>query len=160
MDTPLQLIRVDEAAHRAWQGDQELALTLKLFELLALLTASPGRVVSYEQALRRVWGSTWIGGMKTVHVHVGMLRRALSDDAERLRYATTVRGVGLRLAADAVAPTPQPDVELAAYRLPLRVDRHGQTIYDADDVLVAAAMTPAAARWLVEAANAGVTADA
>ncbi len=101
--------------------------------------------------------------MKTVHVHTGHLRRALGDDAERPRYVTTVRGVGLRLTAEAeaVATTParEPQAfELVKYRLPLRIDRHGQTIYDADDVLVAAAMTPAAARWLIEVANAEVTA--
>ncbi|MGW5259649.1 winged helix-turn-helix domain-containing protein [Microbispora sp. NPDC004025] len=156
MDTPLQLIRVDEPARRAWQGDHELTLTPRLFDLLALLVAHAGRVVAYEEILRRVWHSTWIGGMKTVHVHVGHLRRALGDDADQPRYITTVRGVGLRLADDAVAASPTP--EPPAYQLPLRIDRHGQTIYDADDVLVAAAMTPRAALWLVEVANTGATA--
>lgn len=168
MDSPLQPIRVDEAAHRAWKGDQELTLAPLVFRCLARLARTPGVVVTPQQFMRDVWGHEWWGdsGPKSLYMHIGVLRRALGDDPKQPRYVQTVRGVGLRLAADAVAATPPapPSTESSAwsvfeptaYRLPLRIDRHGQTIYDADDVLVAAAMTPRAALWLVEVANSSI----
>src|SRR5690606_7032882 len=52
-----QNIRVDVAAHRAFQDDRELHLTAKEFELLRVLVSAAGTVVSREQLMRDVWGA-------------------------------------------------------------------------------------------------------
>jgi len=76
-------------------GAEEVELTAKEFDLLALLAREAGAVVPRERILQEVWHTTWYGSSKTVDVHVAALRRKLGDPA----LIETVRGIGLRLAA-------------------------------------------------------------
>lgn len=89
-------VRVDVAARRAWRGDAELELTPKEFDLLALLVANAGTVVTRERVMREVWETSWLGSTKSLDMHVSWLRRKLGDDASNPRYLTTVRGIGFR----------------------------------------------------------------
>jgi DNA-binding response OmpR family regulator len=66
------------------------------FELLAVLLEEPGRVVTRDDLLHRVWGTTFPGGTRTIDVHVAQLRKKLGRPA----LIATVRGSGYR----AVAP--------------------------------------------------------
>ena len=91
-----QDVRVDVAAHRAFQGKRELQLTAKEFELLRVLVREAGSVVSRDALMREVWGSDPSGSTKTLDMHVSWLRRKLGDDANDPRYITTVRGMGFR----------------------------------------------------------------
>ncbi len=91
-----QDIRVDRGARRAFQGQRELDLTPKEFDLLAELVTHAGTVVAREDLLRQVWETEWFGSTKTLDMHVSTLRRKLGDDPNAPRYVTTVRGVGLR----------------------------------------------------------------
>jgi DNA-binding response OmpR family regulator len=96
----VQGVRVDTDARRAWIGDSEIELTSKEFDLLALLVAEAGKVVTREQIMRQVWDSKWWGSTKTLDMHVSWLRRKLGDDAHSPQYITTVRGVGFRFERD------------------------------------------------------------
>ena len=89
-------MRIDSDARRAWLDDTEIDLTSKEFDLLSLLVAEAGKVVTREQIMRQVWDSKWWGSTKTLDMHVSWLRRKLSDDAHSPRFITTVRGVGFR----------------------------------------------------------------
>jgi DNA-binding response OmpR family regulator len=91
-----QDVRIDLSARRAWRGEEELDLTPKEFDLLAVLVRQAGHVVTREDIMREVWETTWFGSTKTVDMHVSWLRRKLGDDAAAPRYLATVRGVGLR----------------------------------------------------------------
>lgn len=91
-----QDVRVDVAAHRAFQGDRELHLTTKEFDLLRVLVANVGTVVVRDTLMREVWGSELVGSTKTLDMHVSWLRRKLGDDANSPRYISTVRGMGFR----------------------------------------------------------------
>ena len=84
---------IDVPARRASLDDRELQLTVKEFDLLALLASEPGVVVDRPRILREVWDTTWYGSSKTVDVHVASLRKKLGDPS----LIETVRGVGLRL---------------------------------------------------------------
>jgi two-component system response regulator RegX3 len=92
---PLQVgpLEVEERSRQARLDGRDLELTEKEFDLLALLAADPGAVVSRAQLLERIWGVTWYGQTKTIDVHVASLRRKLGDP----RWIDTVRGVGFRL---------------------------------------------------------------
>ena len=73
---------------------EPLELTYKEFELLKFLATHPGRVFSRDQLLNQVWGYNFIGGTRTVDVHVRRLRAKLGP-----KYATlidTVRNVGYK----------------------------------------------------------------
>ena len=89
-------VRMDLAAHRAFQGDRELHLTAKEFELLRVLVRDAGSVVSRDQLMREVWDSDPTGSTKTLDMHVSWLRRKLGDDANDPHYISTVRGMGFR----------------------------------------------------------------
>lgn len=91
-----QDVRIDLAARRAYKGEDELELTPKEFDLLAMLVREAGTVVTREQIMREVWDTNWFGSTKTVDMHVSWLRRKLGDDANQPQYISTVRGVGLR----------------------------------------------------------------
>ena len=54
----VQGVRVDTDARRAWLGDTEIELTSKEFDLLALMVAEAGKVVTREQIMRQVWDSS------------------------------------------------------------------------------------------------------
>ncbi len=85
-------VRVDEASRRAWRGEQELDLSPKEFELLALLVREAGKVVTRERIMDEVWDVNWFGSTKTLDMHVSWLRRKLGDP----QLIVTVRRVGFR----------------------------------------------------------------
>ncbi len=85
-------LRLNQAARRAWKGDLELTLRPKEFDLLALLIAEAGRVVSRERIIREVWETEWMGSTKTLDTHIHALRQAIGAGS-----ITTLRGVGYRL---------------------------------------------------------------
>jgi len=85
-------VRVDPSARRAWNGEAELELSPKEFDLLALLVSRAGEAVRREEIMDRVWDENWWGPTKTLDTHIGWLRRKLGDP----QLITTVRGVGFR----------------------------------------------------------------
>nr|WP_275669443.1 response regulator transcription factor [Nocardioides albidus] len=87
---------VDPAARRAWAGTEELSLTAKEFDVLALLDERRGTVVTREDLMARVWDENWFGSTKTLDTTVGRLRQKLQDAGAPIRL-DTVRGVGFRL---------------------------------------------------------------
>ena len=89
-------IRIDHAARRAWRDGDELELSPKEYDLLALLVAESGRVVTRERIMAEVWDENWFGSTKTLDMHVSWLRRKLGDDAEAPTHLVTVRGIGFR----------------------------------------------------------------
>ena len=86
-------IELDRERRRAFRAGRELALGPTEFRLLEYLLQSPGRVFSREQLLDGVWGNDVYIEDRTVDVHVGRLRKALSDSGER-DPIRTVRGSG------------------------------------------------------------------
>ncbi|MGL4174640.1 MAG: response regulator transcription factor [Dermatophilaceae bacterium] len=96
---PDALVRIDPEGRRVFLGGEEVQLTGKEFELLRVLVANEGKVVSREKLMREVWDSAWYGSTKTLDMHISVLRRKLGDDAAHPSYITTIRGVGFRFDA-------------------------------------------------------------
>ncbi len=72
----------------------EIELTLKEFELLSLFMRHPGIVYTRDVLLSKIWDSDYLGGTRTVDVHVGNLRTKLGDYGNLIK---TVRGVGYKM---------------------------------------------------------------
>lgn len=89
-------LRIDTQARRVWVDDQEVALTTKEFDVLALLSEDRGAVVTRQRLMDEVWDSNWYGSTKTLDVTVGRLRQKLEESSAPARVVT-VRGVGFRL---------------------------------------------------------------
>jgi two-component system response regulator VicR len=75
---------------------RELTLRYKAFELLALLAAHAGEVVSRADIFDKVWGTDWIGDTRTLEVHIRWLREQLEDDPSRPQFIQTARSAGYR----------------------------------------------------------------
>ena len=93
-------LEVDTRTRRVLVDGEEVALTRKEFDLLALLAADPGATRTREEILEQVWDPHWYGPTKTLDVHVASLRRKLGDPT----LIETVRGVGFRLADPLLVP--------------------------------------------------------
>ncbi len=93
----VQDLEIDIAGRRAWLAGKELDLTVKEFDLLALLARRAGTVVTREEIMTEVWDAHWFGSTRTLDVHISWLRKKLANDAAAGRYISTVRGVGFRL---------------------------------------------------------------
>jgi DNA-binding response OmpR family regulator len=72
-------------------------LTKIEFDLLAVLASAPGRVLTRDQIVRRVWGDGYSLGHRTVDSHVKGLRRKLGEAGAGASLITAVRGVGFKL---------------------------------------------------------------
>ncbi|MFJ8862577.1 response regulator transcription factor [Streptomyces sp. NPDC102451] len=98
--TPLAVLRlgpvhIELPTRRVSVDGQEVQLTRKEFDLLALLAQRPGVVFRREQIISEVWRTSWEGTGRTLEVHVASLRSKLRLPA----LVETVRGVGYRLVA-------------------------------------------------------------
>jgi two-component system, OmpR family, response regulator RegX3 len=78
---------------------EAIELTVKEFDLLAMLLENAGKVVRRADLMREVWDTSWLGSTKTLDVHVSSLRKKLGDDPGDPRYIHTVRGVGFRFSS-------------------------------------------------------------
>ena len=89
-------IVLDAETHRVTRSDKPLKLGPTEFRLLSTFMEKPGRVWSREQLLDRVWGRDIYVDTRTVDVHIGRLRKALTQHggADPVR---TVRGAGYAL---------------------------------------------------------------
>jgi DNA-binding winged helix-turn-helix (wHTH) protein len=104
-------IVVDKAAHEVTVDGRAVLLTPKEFALLAYLCEHRGRALSREHLLSRVWGKGYIGGRRTVDIHVRRLRAKLGEALP----LETLRGWGYRLCAPEKADAePAPTLEVVS----------------------------------------------
>ncbi len=75
----------------------EVGLTRTEFDLLEILMESPRNVFSRRQLLESVWGGDWYGEVHVVDVHVGHLRKKISEAGVVGEIIRTVRGIGYGL---------------------------------------------------------------
>ena len=88
-------IALTVSSHDVSVDGENVALTLKEFDLLRTLMQNEGHVLSRRQLLEDVWGMTYVGETRTVDVHIQTLRQKLAAAVEGAdAYIQTVRGVG------------------------------------------------------------------
>src|SRR5438067_11317468 len=92
-------VRLDPERHEVVVRGEPVALPLKEFELLELLLANAGRVLTRDTLIDRIWGPYYVGDTKTLDVHVKRLRSKIEEDPSTPRRITTIRGLGYKFAA-------------------------------------------------------------
>ncbi|MDQ4055699.1 MAG: winged helix-turn-helix domain-containing protein [Actinomycetota bacterium] len=92
----VQNVRLDPASRRTWVDDTEVVLSRKEFDLVHALIERAGEIVTRDELMRDVWGTTFWTSSKTIDVHLGWVRRKLGDNTRRPTLITTIRGQGLR----------------------------------------------------------------
>ncbi|MGE3309719.1 MAG: response regulator transcription factor [Limisphaerales bacterium] len=75
-----------------------LDLTARELQILQLLAAHPGEVLTRDRLLNEVWGQRYLGTTRTLDQVIVQLRRKLGDPAHDPRHLLTVHGVGYKLA--------------------------------------------------------------
>jgi DNA-binding response OmpR family regulator len=91
-------LEVDLLRRQAFVGGKPVALTVKEFEVLALLASHPGWVYSREQVMRHLYGGDFFGEARAADVHVQHIRKKIEPDPKNPRYVQTVRGFGYKFA--------------------------------------------------------------
>lgn len=89
-------VTIDFDRHRAYRLGEDLRLTPKEFDLLALLVGRAGQVVTHRAILKAIWGPHAVDQPEHLRVLVGQLRKKLEPDPARPRYLLTEPWVGYR----------------------------------------------------------------
>ncbi|MFQ5866735.1 MAG: response regulator transcription factor [bacterium] len=87
-------IKVDSTEHMVYVKNKQINFTPKEFNLLYMLIKKKGKVLSRTFLMENIWGYEYVGGTRTVDVHVRHLREKLGEEAKKIE---TVEGVGYKL---------------------------------------------------------------
>lgn len=81
---------------------KQIDLTAQEYRILEELARSPGRVISHETLLARVWGPEYRYDPQYLRTYVYRLRQKIEADPQHPRYILTHHGEGYRLAAEEI----------------------------------------------------------
>jgi DNA-binding response OmpR family regulator len=92
-------LALDMGSHRLLRDGEEVPLTPKEFDLLALMLSRPGRALTRDQILRQVWGYGIFVTPRSVDRCVNTLRGKVEPDPAQPTILRTIRGIGYRFEA-------------------------------------------------------------
>jgi len=92
-------LHIDFVRRTVTRRGQEVELSRKEFDLLALFATRLGQVVTREVCLDTLWWGLELSDTRTLDTHVKRLRQKIEDDPANPRHLITIRGVGFRLDA-------------------------------------------------------------
>lgn len=89
-------LKIDFAKRAVYVEDKKIHLTPIEYKLLVLLAANRGKVLTHNQILSKIWGSTESGDANSLRVFMATLRRKIEKDTTNPRFIVTEVGVGYR----------------------------------------------------------------
>jgi two-component system response regulator RegX3 len=89
-------VAIDPEQHVVTVRGVVTKLPLKEFELLYVLVANAGRVLTRETLIDRVWGTDYYGDTKTLDVHIKRLRSKIESEPANPTRLVTIRGLGYK----------------------------------------------------------------
>lgn len=92
-----QDITVDTGSRKVLIGEQQLDLTAKEYEIMALFCAHPTKVFTRANIYETIWKEEYIGDDNTIKAHISNLRNKLKKADSSNQYIETVWGLGYRL---------------------------------------------------------------
>jgi len=100
-------LRVDFRRRKLWKRAEEIHLSPKEFDLLAVLMKNQGALMTHSKLLGAVWGPQYGGELEYLRSYVRMLRKKIEDDPAQPFYLLTEPWVGYRFnnPADSGAPS-------------------------------------------------------
>jgi len=90
-------LQVDLGSRRVTVSGADISLTPTEYDILRLLVAHAGKVLTHGQILKQVWGMAYLEQPHVVRVNISNLRRKLETDPSRPQHIVTEPGVGYRL---------------------------------------------------------------
>ena len=91
-------LRLDIVARRIFKDNEEIQVSAREFDLLAILMTNMGQAMSRSNLINKVWGIDWVGETRTLDVHIRWLRLKIETDPASPKFIQTVRGYGYRFA--------------------------------------------------------------
>lgn len=86
-------IVLDVDAYRVYVDDTLIELTPREFEILQELITHPGKILSRQYLLSKIWKYNYFGDERVIDTHIKNLRKKLNN----VDYIETIRGVGYRI---------------------------------------------------------------
>lgn len=87
---------IDSQRRSVTRHGDEIELSRKEFDLLALLTSSLGQVVTRDACIDALWWGQDLTDTRTLDTHIKRLRQKIETDSADPRHLITIRGVGFR----------------------------------------------------------------
>ena len=85
---------IDRESYSVTLEKDEITLPRKEFELLHMLASKPGKVLTRDEIMFKVWGTQVVVGDRTIDVHIRKLREKIGE-----KYIKTIKGVGYKFKA-------------------------------------------------------------
>jgi DNA-binding response OmpR family regulator len=89
-------LTIDFSRNEVWLKGQKVQLTPTEYRLLYHLVSNPGRILSHESLLAKVWGHEYRDEDHYVRLYITYLRQKIEPDPAHPKYILTERGLGYR----------------------------------------------------------------
>lgn len=93
-------LRIEYDARRVFVGDREVKLTQTEYNILAYLSESSGKLLTYSSIIKAIWGQATEGSVKRLQVNMANIRRKLGIQPGEYSYIVNELGVGYRMNTD------------------------------------------------------------
>jgi two-component system KDP operon response regulator KdpE len=91
-------LTVDVSRHRVICGGKDVHLTQIEFLIISTLASNPGKVITYDYLLRKIWGpSAAEGSNQILRVNIANIRRKIETNHARPEHLMTEQGIGYYL---------------------------------------------------------------
>jgi two-component system, OmpR family, KDP operon response regulator KdpE len=90
-------LQMDLGSRRVTVNGTDISLTPTEYDILRLLVAHAGKVMTHTQILKQIWGIAYLEQPHVLRVNISNLRRKLESDPSRPQHIITEPGVGYRL---------------------------------------------------------------
>lgn len=90
-------LTIEYASRRIFMGNEEIKLTQTEYNIVEFLSLHAGRVITYSEIIKRIWGYTDIGSVKKVQVNMANIRKKFGEVPGKNNYIYNELGVGYRM---------------------------------------------------------------
>lgn len=97
-------LTIDFSQRLVWRHGELVHLTPTEYRILHLLASHSGKVLTYRQILKQIWGNSHVEQNHYVRVHMAQLRHKLEDNPAQPRYLLTEIGIGYRFQFEPFEP--------------------------------------------------------
>lgn len=85
---------ISREQNAVYKNGKPIDLSMREYDILSYLSATPGRVVTREELMEKVWGYEFYGDLRAVDVAIRRLREKVEDEPAQPKYIVTKRGMG------------------------------------------------------------------
>lgn len=85
---------INREQNAVYKNGKPIDLSMREYDILSYLSATPGRVVTREELMEKVWGYEFYGDLRAVDVAIRRLREKVEDEPAQPKYIVTKRGMG------------------------------------------------------------------